>query len=311
LLVPIALGLVPWRWLATSALALIIMVQGGLDTLQDSRDGIRTRSYFGIYTVRDYPNSRIRTLLHGTTLHGEQSLDPAQRRTPLAYYGKGSGVAIVMRSARVLLGDKPHIGVLGLGTGTLACLSGPGQDWTFFEIDLAVLRLSRGGSFTYLKECTPQARVLLGDARLELARQPHGSFDFLAIDAFSSDSVPLHLFTHEAFGVYLDALSPSGVMMVHISNNYINLEPPLAAEIKARGLSAAMRFDNPEAGQELFASEWVAVSRDPAQIARIRSLAPQYEWRALGSPAPAVWRDDHASVLPYVTWTSFLGTELP
>ncbi|MBX9645204.1 MAG: hypothetical protein K2W91_14045 [Novosphingobium sp.] len=311
LLVPLALGLVPWRWLASGALALVMLAQGGLDTIEDSRAGIRTRSYFGIYTVRDYPETRIRTLLHGTTLHGEQSTDPARRRTPLAYYGTGSGVAIVMDLAPQLLGERARIGVLGLGTGTLACLASPGQDWTFFEIDQAVLRLSQDGSFTYLAECAPKARVLLGDGRLELERLPKASFDFLAIDAFSSDSVPLHLFTHEAFGVYLGALSPKGVMMVHISNNYINLEPALAAELAARGLFAAKRFDNPQPGQELFASEWVAVSRDPAQIARIRSLAPQYQWTALGKPAPRVWRDDHASVLPYVTWTSFLGIELP
>lgn len=311
LLVPLALGLVPWRWLASGALALLMLAQGGLDTIEDSHAGIRTRSYFGIYTVRDYPETRIRTLLHGTTLHGEQSTDPARRRTPLAYYGAGSGVAIVMDLSPQLLGDKARIGVLGLGTGTLACLASPGQTWTFFEIDQAVQRLSQDGSFTYLAECTPKARVLLGDARLELERLPKASFDFLAIDAFSSDSVPLHLFTHEAFGVYLDALSPKGVMMVHISNNYINLEPALAAQLAARGLFAAKRFDNPQPGQELFASEWVAVSRDPAQIAKIRSLAPQYQWTALGKPAPRVWRDDHASVLPYVTWTSFLGIELP
>jgi hypothetical protein len=311
LLVLLALGLVPWRWLATSALALVMLAQGGLDTIEDSRAGMRTRSYFGIYTVRDYPEKRIRTLLHGTTLHGEQSTDPARSSTPLAYYGEGSGVAIVMDQAPLLLGEHAKIGVLGLGTGTLACLASPGQTWTFFEIDRAVLRLSRGGSFTYLDQCTPKARVVLGDARLELQREPKASFDFLAIDAFSSDSVPLHLFTHEAFGVYLDALSPKGVMMVHISNNYINLEPPLAAEIRARRLTAEMRFDNPEAGKEQFASQWVAVSRDPAQIAKIRSLAPQYQWTALGKPAPRVWRDDHASVLPYVTWTSFLGIELP
>lgn len=311
LLVPLALGLVPWRWLASGVLAVLMLAQGGLDTIEDSRAGIRTRSYFGIYTVRDYPETRIRTLLHGTTLHGEQSTDPARRRVPLAYYGAGSGVAIVMDLAPELLGERARIGVLGLGTGTLACLASPGQDWTFFEIDQAVLRLSRNGSFTYLDECTPKARVRLGDARLELERLPKASFDFLAIDAFSSDSVPLHLFTHEAFGVYLDALSPKGVMMVHISNNYINLEPALAAQLAARGLFAAKRFDNPQPGQELFASEWVAVSRDPAQIAKIRSLAPQYQWTALGKPAPRVWRDDHASVLPYVTWTSFLGIELP
>ncbi len=311
LLVIAALGLVPWRVLAVGALGVVILAQGGLETLEDSRAGIRTRSYFGIYTVRDYPDRHIRTLLHGTTLHGEQATDPARRRIPLAYYGAGSGVAIVMDQAPALLGRQARIGVLGLGTGTLACLASPGQSWTFFEIDRAVLRLSQDGSFTYLRECTPQARVVLGDARLKLEREPRGSFDFLAIDAFSSDSVPLHLFTHEAFGVYLDALAPRGVMMVHISNNYIDLEPALAAEIRARGLAAAMRLDHPEAGSEQFASEWVAVSRDPAQIAAIRRLSPQYEWRAPGRAAPAVWRDDHASVLPYVTWTTFLGIELP
>lgn len=311
LLVLLAVGLVPWRWLATSVLAVVILAQGGLDTIEDSHAGIRTRSYFGIYTVRDYPDKQVRTLLHGTTLHGEQSTDPARARVPLAYYGQGSGVAIVMGLAPRLLGEEARIGVLGLGTGTLSCLASPGQTWTFFEIDQAVVDLSGNGSFTYRNECTPQAQMVLGDARLELARQPHGSFDFLAIDAFSSDSVPLHLFTHEAFGVYLDALSPKGVMMVHISNNYIDLEPALSAQLAARGLFAAKRFDNPQPGQELFASEWVAVSRDPAQIARIRGLVPQYRWTALSKPAPAVWRDDHASVLPYVRWTSFLGIELP
>ncbi len=305
----IGVAMVPWRWWAFGTLTGVMLAQGGWDTIVDSRAGVRTRSYFGIYTVRDYDEKRLRTLLHGTTLHGEQSLDPKLRRTPLAYYGEGSGAGIVLRLAPQLLGDRARIGVLGLGTGSLACLARPGQDWTFFEIDQAVLHLSRNGSFTYLQDCAPKAKVVLGDARIELTRQPRGAFDFLAIDAFSSDSVPMHLFTHEAFGVYLDALAPRGVMMVHISNNYIDLEPPLAAEIRARGLHAAMRFDNPDRALEQFASQWVAVSRDPAQIARIRRLAPNFEWKALGKPAPAVWRDDHASVLPYVTWTNFMGIE--
>jgi len=307
LLAIVGLALVPWRGLAVALLVAVMLAQGGFDTLEESREGLRTRSYFGIYTVRDYSKSRLRTLLHGTTTHGEQSLDPARQRTPLAYYGPSSGAGIVFSHPRELIGDTAHMGVLGLGTGSLACFVQPGERLTLFEIDPAVLELSRDGTFTYLSGCAPQARVVLGDARLKLADEPDGSFDLLAIDAFSSDSVPMHLFTHEAFGVYLDKLSPGGVMMVHISNNYIDLEPALAAEIKARGLHAALRDDNPQPDTDYWATSWVAVSRDPGQIARIRSLAPQYPWRALGAPAAHVWRDDYASILPYVTWNNFLG----
>ncbi len=303
----IGLVLVPWRAAVAALLLAVMLAQGGYDTLVDSRAGLRTRSYFGVYTVRTYPKDRLRTMLHGTTLHGEQSTDPMRRRLPLAYYGPGSGAAIVFGNARDLLGARARIGVLGLGTGTLACFAQADQPWTIFEIDPAVLELSRNGTFTYLPLCAPQARVALGDARLELAKTPRASFDLLAIDAFSSDSVPMHLFTHEAFGVYLDALSPKGVMLVHISNNFIDLEPALAAELKARGLAAALRDDNPQRDTDYWATSWVAVSRDPAQIARITALDPDAPWRALGPPAPAVWRDDYASFLPYVTWHNFLG----
>ena len=303
----LGIALVPWRWAVVAYLAGIMLAQGGYDTMVDSRAGLRTRSYFGIYTVRNYPKDKLRTMLHGTTLHGEQSTDPMRRRTPLAYYGPGSGAALVFGNARDLFGPRARVGVLGLGTGTLACFAQGDQPWTIFEIDPAVLQLSRNGTFTYLDLCAPQARVVLGDARLELAKVPRGGFDLLAIDAFSSDSVPMHLFTHEAFGVYLDALSEHGVMMVHISNNFIDLEPALAAELKARRLSAALRDDYPPADTDYWATSWVAVSRDPAQIERIKTVDPDAPWRDLGNPAPSVWRDDYASFLPYVTWHNFLG----
>ena len=301
------LALVPWRAAAAATLAVLMMAQGGYDTLADSLAGIRTRSYFGIYTVREHPEQKKRTLMHGTTAHGVQSTDQARRRMPLAYYGPGSGAGIVFGHPRELIGPAARLGVLGLGAGSLACFRQPDQPLTVFEIDPAVLALSRQHRFTYLDECAPNARVVLGDARLELAQEPHGSFDLLAIDAFSSDSVPLHLFTHEAFGVYLDALSERGIMMVHISNNFIDLEPALAAELQARGLAAAVREDYPDDTTDYWPTSWVAVSRDPAQIARIKALAPALKWRRLGKPAPQVWRDDYASILPYVTWTNFLG----
>jgi hypothetical protein len=304
----VGLVLVPWRWLVVGLLAAIMLVQGGLQTLYDSRDGVRTRSYFGVYTVRDYPKRKLRTLAHGTTLHGQQSLDPTMRCLPLSYYGPGSGVAIGFANATRLFPGKQRLGVVGLGTGSLAGYARPGQAWTMYEIDEAVLNLSQRGQFTFLRDCAPQAKVVLGDARLNLAKVRAGSFDLLAIDAFSSDSVPLHLLTSEAFGVYLDALAPQGVLFVHISNRYMNLEPAIAAAVGQRRLHAAVREDEPPVESPWTGSTWIAITRDPGQLKALAQVARAMQWRPLGKPAAHPWTDDHASILPYVTWANFLGT---
>lgn len=303
----VGLALVPSRWLSSALVLALMLAQGGIETIGNSLDHIRTRSYFGVYTVRDYPTLKVRALSHGTTIHGEQSTDPVMARVPLTYYGAGAGAGIVFGNSQALFPQPPRIGVLGLGVGTLACFNRPGGSWTVFEIDPVVVNLSRNGTFTYMPLCAPQARVIVGDARLEIAKVSPGSFDMLAIDAFSSDSVPLHLFTHEAFGSYLRALSPRGVMMVNISNRFIQLEPPLAAEVKARGLYALVRDDSPGEEGELTGSTWVAVSRDAEQMRRIAALAPGKDWRPLTAPAPRPWSDDHASILPYIRWHNFLG----
>jgi SAM-dependent methyltransferase len=305
----VGLALVPWRGVGLLLLALIMYVQGGFDTIQDSRDGVRTRSYFGIYTVRDYPQKQLRTLAHGTTLHGEQSLDPNLRRLPRSYYGPGSGAGIAFSHARELFGRYASIGVVGLGTGTLACFNQPGEFWHFYEIDTAVIDFSRNGTFTYVNDCAPDAQFVLGDARLELAMAPPRSFDLLAIDAFSSDSIPLHLLTDEAFGVYLDALRPKGVLLVHISNRFIDLEPVVSAIAVRRGLHAALREDEPEglSATMFTGSSWIAISRDPEQFKAMERLAPAMTWQKLKPPAPRPWTDDHASILPYIRWANFLG----
>lgn len=301
------LALVPWRGLALLVLGAALLIQGGFDTIEDSHKGVRLRSYFGIYTVRDYPSRKLRTLAHGTTLHGQQSTDPALRCLPMSYYGPGSGAGIGFANASRLFPLRPKLGVVGLGTGSLAGYAQPGQAWTVFEIDQTVLGLSERRQFTFLKDCAPQAKVVLGDARIALAKARAGAFDLLAIDAFSSDSIPLHLFTHEAFGVYLGALSPRGIMLVHISNRYIELEPVLMAEVAARGLHAAVREDEPPAGGPWVASNWVAISRDPDQLKTMAAMAPAMPWRKPGPAAARIWTDDHASILPYVTWRNFLG----
>jgi len=303
----LGLFLIPWRWLFVGLLAAVMLAQGGIHTVQASREGARTRSYFGIYTVHDYPEARLRTLAHGTTLHGQQSTDPAFACAPMTYYGPGSGVAIAMELAPRAFGHNARIGVVGLGTGTLAAYYQPGEAWRFYEIDPAVLTLSRNGTFTYVAKCAPRAKVVLGDARLELAKTQPGSIDVLAVDAFSSDAIPLHLLTDEAFGVYLDALSPRGILLVHISNRYIELEPVLAAAARKRKLAALVRDDNPQDQTLLTASSWVALSRDPRQLEALARARPDAPWDKLDSPAAQGWTDDHASILPYVRWNRLLG----
>ena len=299
--------LTPWRGLYLAVLAMLMLAQGGVQTAYASYDGARTRSYFGIYTVRDYTSLKLRTLAHGTTLHGQQSLAPDKRHEPLTYYGNTSGIGLALTGAPSLLGSKARIGVVGLGTGTLACYHQPGQTWHYFEIDPAVLTFSRNGTFTYLKDCAPEARVIIGDARIELARMPGGQFDLLAIDAFSSDAIPLHLLTDEAFGTYLDKLSPRGLLLIHISNRFIELEPVLAALAKKRRLASAVRHDNTQDRVYRTPSTWVAMSRDPAMLARLTGMRKNAGWEGLQKPANRVWTDDHASILPYVRWQAMLG----
>lgn len=299
-LIAAAVVLAVRRWAYVAACAALIAALGALVQAQTSLAGTRSRSYFGIYTVRDTPNGE-RNLVHGTTLHGVQRLDAGGETAATTYYGAESGVGLTLASAERLFGPDARIGVVGLGVGTLACYRQPGQSWTFFEIDPAVLGYSTRRQFTFLDRCAPQAPVVIGDARLQLERLPADSFDILVVDAFSSDAIPLHLLTREAQQGYFRTLSPDGVLLIHISNRFIDLKPVLAALAREGNLAAALRVDLPD-GKGLTASNWVALSRDPAKLA---TLTQGGQWRALGEPAREVWRDDYASILPHLIWKNF------
>lgn len=299
--------LMTWRWAFVLVLVMAMVGQGGSWTIRASLKGERTRSYFGIYTVRDYPDSRLRILSHGTTLHGQQSLDPGERDRPMTYYGQTSGIGLVFAALPQLAGLHARIGVVGLGTGSLACLAEPGQRWTYFEIDPVILHYSKSGRFTYLRDCTPDARVVLGDARLELEKVPPGSFDVLVIDAFTSDAIPLHLITREAFAVYQRALSPRGMLAVHISNRYIDLGPVVAAVASLDGLAARSRLDSPIDSERFTASRWIVLSRDASRIDKLAQMHPDSPWSRLEAPAKRPWTDDHASILPFIRWSRLAG----
>jgi SAM-dependent methyltransferase len=290
----------------------IMMANGGYYSLKQSMDGVRSRSYFGIYTVNSDPTARFRWLMHGTTLHGMQSLE--KPTLPISYYSANSGVGLAFAKADALYGSGASIGVVGLGSGTLACYAKPGQKWHFFEIDPLMVEIAKGKKiFSYIDRCTPDAPIHLGDARLTLAQQPAASLDLLAIDAFSSDSIPLHLLTKEAFDVYRRVLKPDGLLIVHISNRHVDLKPVLAAEAKAGKWVMAQRNDNPPETAVAMGergSKWVAMSSDPMMLAKltgplVKTASYTYkpnEWLPLEPSDKATrWTDNYASVLPHLS----------
>lgn len=291
------------RLLYLLCLAGLMAGLGGWDVLT-SHDR-RTRSYFGVYAVETRSEGRTRALMHGTTLHGLQLVGPGRERTPTTYYARRSGVGLPLGQARALFGPGASIGIVGLGSGTLACYKQPGQSWTFFEIDPAMVRIARDdGEFTYLRRCAPDARIALGDARLMLARRPARSLDLIALDAFSSDAVPMHLLTAEALAVYARALTPRGLLLVHISNRYLDLEPVLAGLARRQGWSARIRDHEPDASERrerATRSIWVAMARDPRTIARLERLSAPGDWQSL-KPRPGFepWTDDYATILPLI-----------
>jgi len=279
--------------------AALILFGGYRSILLSIEPGARTRSYFGVYTIRD--GTRVRELDHGTTVHGVQLTgSPVRERTPTTYYAPGSGVGQAMTALPRLYGPDARVGVVGLGTGTLACYAHPGQRWTFYEIDPAVVRIARdSGRFTYLRRCLPDPSIVLGDARLSLAAAAPGALDLLALDAFSSDAVPMHLMTREAFATYARALGPRGLLLVHISNRFLDLEPVVDADARAGGWHA-LAFDykpSPLDAGLPSASLWIALSRDEATLRALAAEAPG--WRRLRArPGFAPWTDDYSTILP-------------
>ncbi|MEZ5823957.1 MAG: fused MFS/spermidine synthase [Geminicoccaceae bacterium] len=231
-----------------------------------------------------------------------QSLDPDLRHTPLSYYHPDGPLGEVMQKV-MARPDPVRRWAVGLGAGSLACYGDrAGSPWTFVEIDPVVIRIARdSGHFGFLSDCGPDARILEGDGRLRLAEAPDGGLDLLVMDAFTSDAIPLHLMTLEAFELYRSKMADGGVILVHISNRAINLRPVVGNVAALAGLQASVRLDagDPEVPFRT-ASEWIVLARD-AQTIDDLGLAP--EWTKLeASPDHRPWTDDYADILPYLHW---------
>ena len=286
--------------LAGAALAGALVLFGGSSEPALHAD----RSFFGLSRVVPDAESGYHRLLHGSTLHGMQSLDPARRREPLTYYAASGPIGQVFAALHDV-GSPERVGVVGLGTGSLACYQRPGQEWTFYEIDPTVERIARDPRyFTLLAECAPDAEVVLGDARLSLARAEDASYDLLILDAYSSDAIPVHLLTREALDLYLARLTEDGLLAFHISNRYLDLAPVLGALAEDAGVVGLVQADpaseEVEQARGKLASEWAVLARSEAELAR---LAADPRWQRLqAAPGVDVWTDDFSSLRSVLRW---------
>jgi hypothetical protein len=259
------------------------------------------RSFFGAYRIFSVPQTNQIILSHGSTIHGAQNVGEA-RPTPLTYYAKEGPMGQALTALRT---DAPSLrfGVVGMGTGASACYSTPADTWTFYEIDPLVVSLARDhGAFRFLKDCTPNARIVTGDARLSLADEPDAVFDVLILDAFSSDSIPTHLMTRQALQLARAKLAPDGVILFNISNRYLKLEPVVANTARAAGLTGITQFfrSTEEQGKRMItSSHWIALSNSPEKLARI---AANGKWRPLEPDATTpVWTDDYSSLIGVIS----------
>ncbi|MBL4847596.1 MAG: fused MFS/spermidine synthase [Planctomycetes bacterium] len=256
------------------------------------------RSFFGVQRVVNDQARSLHTLHHGTTVHGRQSYAPGIRRTPLAYFGREGPAGQVFDA--LARGDRvSRVGVIGLGVGSLAAYASPGQVWEFFEIDPLVARIARDPAlFSFLADAPIPITVTLGDARLSLAASDESVFDLLVLDAFSSDAIPVHLLTQEAFDLYFNRLTSRGLLLANVSNRFLDLEAVFAAHVHERGLVGRIRRDlevSPAAQQAgLTPSVWILVGRSLPDLAIV---AADPRWTELRGNGSQLWTDDHADVL--------------
>jgi protein-L-isoaspartate O-methyltransferase len=254
---------------------------------------VLARNFYAALQVSDsgIGPEEMRLLTHGTITHGKQYRDPARRDWPTTYYGETSGVGRAIEALRA--GGPTRIGVIGLGTGTLVAYGRAGDTVRVYELNPQVVELALR-EFTYLADSKARLQIVLGDARLSLEREPAQSFDLLAVDAFSSDAIPVHLLTAEAFEVYFRHLSARGILAVHISNRYLDLKPVLKAAAARFGKAARIVDDESDGARGTYGSTWVLLAGSPqifAQAPLEGAAAPLDADRSI-----RMWTDDYSGL---------------
>jgi hypothetical protein len=282
-----------------SQMPIVLMSLLGVLLLASQATSIHSeRTFFGTLRVREIDGGTQRVLMHGTTDHGRQNVRPDQRRVPLTYYSRSGPVGDIFTLWRDGATD---VGVIGLGVGTLAAYGRPGERYTFFELDPAVVDVARNPSyFTYLEDSRADVRVVVGDGRLATERMRDGAFDLFVVDAFSSDVIPTHLLTREALALYTRKVSAEGLIAFNVSSRYFDLAPVVAASAAELGLISVQRLDlthGTGAQRGKHPSIWVVVARRRSAVAPLLATG---RWKTADTGSG--WTDSYSNPLRSMMW---------
>ena len=288
-----------WKVAATVVLALALI------RVYPADDGrVETvRSFFGVHKIVVTPSGQYHVLMHGTTIHGAERVlnndgtPISGRPEPISYYHRDGGIGQAIAAVRARKGGPIRVAVIGLGSGTLTCASLPGENWKFFEIDQSMVDTARDPKyFTFIRNCEPDLKPVIGDARLTFAREPDGIYDLIIVDAYSSDAIPIHLATREAMKIYKDKLTPHGAVVMHVSNRHLELASVVVGIADANDLKSwVYNEDSGRDNEYIFATNVVVSARNDADVG---ALASSDKW-ALTDPTDGqrVWTDDYSNIL--------------
>ena len=261
------------------------------------------RSFFGVHKIVVTPNGQYHVLMHGTTIHGAEKFrnddgSPVTGRPEaITYYHKDGGIGQAIAAIRERKGGPIRVAVIGLGSGTLTCASQPGEDWKFFEIDQSMVDTARDPRyFTFIQNCEPDLKPVIGDARLTFAKEPDGVYDLIIVDAYSSDAIPIHLATEEAMEIYKQKLAPQGAVAMHVSNRHLELSSVVVGIADANDLKSwVYSEDSGRDNEYIFSTSVVVSAREEADVG---ALGSSDKWALTeAEDHQRVWTDDYSNVL--------------
>jgi hypothetical protein len=288
-----------WKVFATVVLALLLV------RIYPADDGrVETvRSFFGVHKIVVTPNGQYHVLMHGTTIHGAQKYleddgtPVTGRPEPISYYHKDGGIGQAITAVRERKGAPLRVAVIGVGSGSLTCAAEPGETWKFFEIDQTMVDAARDPKyFSYVQNCAPDFKPVIGDARLTFAKEPDGIYDLIIVDAYSSDAIPIHLATEEAMKIYKDKLAPQGAVVMHVSNRHLELSSVIVGIADANDLKSwVFSEDSGRDDEYIFSTSVVVSAREEADIGKLASSEQWAETEA--DEKQWVWTDDYSNII--------------